>query len=530
NTGKSAAMYNVSFYDGPESDGIYIGNVTNSSVPALGERDVIFRGWTARPGGVHVITVNLTVQKGYADADLDNSLSRNITVLPKILLVDDDRHANDGSDEDTLRFMRAALEAANFHYDFYAPLTLDGPAYDTGDVKIKEYDVVIWMTGYQTTNTLTSTDVNNLRSFLNNSGSLWLVSKGLLKEYMDDPGKGYIGSFATTDLLLTGWAYADPVQQPLAGLEGDPVTDYLFQSNTTLTLIERVPGEDDGCSVLGNLSLVDAATGLIGYAAKRNDTARVYFTPWEFSRIMRTSKQAQFTYRVLTWLSGVATQFGDDLAVAEQTITPETVFYKQPVIINATIRNNGFRNLNTTVALRVYLGGSAVPYHTNETGTIEVLTGDAGEVEVSFLWIPEFVGAHRIEVMVDPRGYITETNEENNVASEFLFGGEIDVKFRTLVVDDDQVAGGETEEFIAAFTALGYEYERWNISAPTESGPPRNVLVDYNAIIWICGDTADSLTSWDITNLTAYLGISGSNLWLIGKNALGNVIDAFEQD
>ncbi|MEW5937742.1 MAG: type IV pilin, partial [Candidatus Thermoplasmatota archaeon] len=47
NTGKSAAMYNVSFYDGPESDGIYIGNVTNSSVPALGERDVIFRGWTA---------------------------------------------------------------------------------------------------------------------------------------------------------------------------------------------------------------------------------------------------------------------------------------------------------------------------------------------------------------------------------------------------------------------------------------------------------------------------------------------------
>ncbi|MEW5937947.1 MAG: Ig-like domain-containing protein, partial [Candidatus Thermoplasmatota archaeon] len=56
------------------------------------------------------------------------------------------------------------------------------------------------------------------------------------------------------------------------------------------------------------------------------------------------------------------------------------------------------------------------------------------------------------------------------------------------------------------------------------------VLVDYNAIIWICGDAADSLTSWDITNLTAYLGISGSNLWLIGKNALGNVIDAFEQD
>jgi len=496
--------------------------------------------WTPAYGGIHNILVNVVPITPALDGDFSNNWANiSVTVLPTILLVDDDGHANDRTELDTSSFMRASLSAGNFDYDFVSIAVGDGPGYNTGDFKMINYDVVVWMCGYTTNNTLTALDVSNLKKFLTtgtNAGSLWLIGQGTLA----DAGPA---AFAQQNLGVGSWALRNPMSKNLTGIAAtDPVAGYL--STGTIDIVSRGTAPTNGYAVttLAALppsfkSLVNPVTPSDAYgigAANEGQKSRTYFTPWEFSRIKETSDQAQLAYQVIRWLGDINSSFGRDLSVSEQTVDKNVVYFHQPVSISGIVRNNGMQNeTNVDVSVTIYYNGipTVLP---EQAYTVNNTVGNNWISVGPFLWTPENVGSHTIVLMVDPHNNIPESNEDNNVVSNYLSSGNINVQFRMLVVDDDESPNNygartnDTQSVTNTFKALGY-FNESKVVNTTQAGPAYSYLKDFNAVIWSTGSAPNALLAQDMENLTTYLN-GGGRLWLTGRNGLSTGASAFQQN
>ncbi len=311
-------------------------------IPSLGQADAHIE-WVASPGGAHTIIVKAdvspyTITQDFYDPDpSDNQNSTHIFVTPRILLVDDDAHVNDLSDADTVSFMRASLEAADFNYDFTTVSGSDGPGYDYGDCPLMNYDIVIWMTGYTTVKTLTvsnapwenrTDDVANLQKFLTgsptgtvvdgmNGGSLWLISEGFWTEALTTPG---LATFASTYMHINVLpVFTASLTPQIYGNESHPVTDYF--ADIPINTEERVAGTDtvhywayndipEKPRIALNDTAVDAANRKVfalsydsdDYPADTIVDSRILAQTWDFSRITETSVQVQYAYKALLWL------------------------------------------------------------------------------------------------------------------------------------------------------------------------------------------------------------------------------------
>ncbi len=528
NLGGAGALVDVRFWDNTTGTNI------STEQPLINFGDyIVSTTWLASPGGLHNITVNATVNEtwsvnnGIYEIILnDNQNSTDVIVLPTILLVDDDAYMNDGSSADTSSFMRASLEASDFDYDFTVVSTGgDGPSYDAGDYRLEEYDIVIWMTGYEKTNTLKANDMNNITTFLDNGGSLWLIGEGIFED------AAVTDSFLTSIYATRADGIVTVGDEPVKGIADHNVTGYFSIKN--LTLSERLIGQSTGYDIstwgAGENAFIENETIPITVLATNysDDTKRIFTQSFEFSMIETTGDMAQLTYKVITWLGKIDIKFGRDLAVSEQFITPHTVFYQQPVTITGVIRNNGFANetsVNWSLTITNALGQEWSYKSTDPgdpDGSVSLGIGQSNSYTITREWTPTTIGAHIIIFEVDPDNQIIETNENNNVLSDLLESGEIDVQYIVLVVDDEGISGmNETGSVTSALNdTLGYDYD---LIYGTEAN--KTLLTKYNAIIWVTGDAIDPLSSEEMGNITNYLNASG-RLWLTGKDCVGDLID-----
>jgi subtilisin family serine protease len=93
-----------------------------------------------------------------------------ISQADKILLVDDD-----GGDFYE-SYYEQALQPLGFSFDIHTvPLNGDGPDIS----ELNQYKLIIWFTGRQFTNTLTSVDQSNLGAYLNSSGRIFLTGQDI---------------------------------------------------------------------------------------------------------------------------------------------------------------------------------------------------------------------------------------------------------------------------------------------------------------------------------------------------------------
>lgn len=495
-------------------------------------------------GGNHTLRVE-AYPIDVLDAEPDNNYNfLNISVMPTILLVDDDNHPPDMSPLDTVSYMRAALDSCDFDYKLYiVNSNQNGPSYRLGEKesRLKTYDIVIWMCGYEKTNTLTKYDQQNLTMFLNdtdgngtNGGSLWLIGQYLLND------TNVPLSFFQSNLKLSSNDPLAPGPSTLWGVVGHPISDEW--NSTSIPLIERAAGESQTCKIYpdggAGAEIVfkrDAAPG--GEAINYEDPstkARSVFFPWEYSRIDSVADQAQVTYKVIMWLGSIAWKSGRDLAISEQITTPTYVFYNNYVNVTAIIRNNGNTTENEVEALLTVDGRPQT-----ENLTKVSVGGYGGTATVTLYWKATTLGTHVLKWVVDPNNHIPETNENNNVVPSYVHTGEVYVKFRILVVDDDesQNNGGtfanETKYATDSLARLNYDYE-YNNSVNTSyivevgaDGPTYDILKEYSAVIWVTGSATSSptagLTLNDNNSLVRYLSNSYGRLWLIGEGLFFNV-------
>ena len=510
-------------------------NFTLSQGPSQVTRSV---SWVARPGGEHEIMAHAIPYEATDVTPEDNYNSTFITVLPKILLVDDDNHPADLSDMDTVSSMRGALESSDFGYDLYTvgPYK-DGPGYNLGQTKMVDYDVIIWMTGYENTRTLTAFDRANITAFLNGvprGGSLWMIGQRLYED------AAVPASFFEDNLKASGHALkAGGPTNPLMGVAGNPVS---FEWNSTyIPVVNRVSGFNysysiepaPGAEITFRDSSVNSSFGdAVNYENATKDS-RVVFFPWEFSRIQRTSDQTQVAYRVLKWLGNITLRHGEDLAVSEQTVTPSYVFFNQVVRVDAEIRNNGENNLTAQAGL--FLDGRNEPEAWIPT---VIVPGKGGSVTVSANWTARQLGVHVLKWIVDPNNLIAETNEGNNEIPDYVSSGEVFVEFRILVVDDDGSPnnGGtladDTHLLTDSLTRLGYTYESPNgvnttlVVGVNSKGPGIDTLMQYSSVIWMTGANVSGLTANDSYSLEQYVNNYQGLLWLCGNDLWSGISGA----
>ncbi|MFO7618833.1 MAG: CARDB domain-containing protein [Thermoplasmata archaeon] len=491
--------------------------------------------WEISPGGKHILKI-VALPVLAVDADPSDNIGYiNLTVMPTILLVDDDNQGTDFSPKDTASYMKGALDSCDFKYDVYTVGSgKDGPRYNTSDKKMTDYDVIIWMTGYETESLLTSADRQNLEYFLTDemnigkAGSLWLIGQYLLNDSAS-------ADFFNHQIKVIGkFGSLDGPGSELKGIAGNPVSNEWNSTTIPLhNMTKWLPDHkfsweilvDSVAEVTFNQNLMDPAYGhALNYENEALDS-RIVFFPWEFSRIEDTSNQAQVAYKVLNWLGNVNIRTGNDLAVSEQTLEPPFVFFNQKVTVTAVIRNNGPDDLDTQAGLFINGGNEPIVWN----GTVSV-PGNGGTATVTGTWAADRLGTHTLKWRVDPNNLIQETNEFNNEVPSHVHSGEVFVEFRILVVDDDSSdnnGGGfvnDTALLTESLMRLGYKFESDGVeNAPfvvdeDRGGPSIDYLKNYSAVFWVCGNSTAGLNDTEAENLRSYLLNYSGRLWLSGDD------------
>ncbi|MGQ9581973.1 MAG: CARDB domain-containing protein [Thermoplasmatota archaeon] len=567
NQGGVPAHATIRYYDGGYSS--LIGEVAGVGVPVGGEAiSTVF--WTTGSGGLHTIIVNVTEPNGTgAEA------SRQIEVLPTILLVDDDR-ASEGSVRDVVTPMSAALESVGATFTTHIVGGGDGPRYDSGDHPIRDYDLVIWMTGYETSNTLTGSDQAELTRFLyNHHGKLWLIGQGIVSDLgLSNP---FLISVMNVDPDATLPSYLDAgTPDPIVGAGVLPGSCFNISlpyptglQNLGDFIEPRVfaaPGLVEGCAPNRPVAILFNATTNMTPGSETY-TAALY--SFELTRIKRSSDRSLLTYAMLDWFNCSA-RWGRDLSISEQEFNVTTPTFMDTVNITVIVRNNGLSDeppafISPILQVGFYVDGKVfdplrvavdngsalwdfdlsisemwIPQSTPHPAL--VVPGRGGYLRLSMVWVADQVGVHTVTVRVDPYDYIDEINELNNKVASAIANEEIFVRYGTLLVDDDDSAnnGGAlynaTYNLSRALSALGYDFDLVTVPGPLSDGPDLSKMTQYNAIIWCSGEAQDALTAADKSNLQDFLKrADGRCLWLNGQKALlpgyyGNGSDPFYRD
>ena len=412
----------------------------------------------------------------------------SLTVLPSILLVDDDGYA-EGSPLDTSRYYKYYLDTAGYKYD------IDKSSINIGQLRndIYYHDLVIWETGYKE-NPITSEQAAILQNFVyNKGGALWLTSQEIsatnLRTILNDQN---IGIYTNQMDMIKG-VKNTPIN--LTTFQGDVISDEIinrdnadngndtiyFNSLGTLKsfLVGHIPGNP--------LTSYSTVAVYKDYSTIKSMGGKVVFMGFEMSRIHHYYAQDFIAYRVLKWLANLSGRAGNDLAVEDMSITPRNPLYKQPVHISVVVSNNGGDDLSSEVLLEVD-GVVSLDINTTNPNSTGVIPPDGGFVTVNFTWIPTQTGEHVLTAIVNPYRTIQETNYQNNIINKNIIDTSVFVHFSTLVVYNSSSTSSvnERNDIINTLQNLGYMYKTLDTNSkplPTDYSTG-DYFAQYNLIIW----------------------------------------------
>ncbi len=138
---------------------------------------------------------------------------------PRILLVDDD----DGDNIET--WYQEACDSLGVLYNLWTVTSSGSPPQET----LNHYPVIVWFTGLDSIQTLTSTDIDNLSTYLNNGGNLFLCGQNLGQDIGSEPFySNYLYARYLFNTITTG-----PIPK-VVGIIDDPIG---YSTADTLVLL-----------------------------------------------------------------------------------------------------------------------------------------------------------------------------------------------------------------------------------------------------------------------------------------------------
>lgn len=512
NTGGSSTdahvVFNVTL---PYGDHSIEAEVDGLMVPAGGGRDVDV-SWSISPAGTH----NITVEAYYNDEVATGS--REIDVQPNLLVVDGDPAPDRDTASPEAHTMKNSLSAVGFDYDWYkVPPGGSGPPYEDPDVQLSDYDIVIWMTGSETHNTLTPQDRTELSTFLENNHRLWLIGDGIAQ---DTSNQAWLEDEMHADFDSEGSA----PEGTLAGVHED-----IFEEGDQFEVTDNNEGDyitpvNQGSSALLDTGVEGDNTVAVAFNSTEGGGTRTFFQSIRFDSVLEsgTGHRTELANKVIMWLGDISHKRITDLAVTSQEFSNQRPTFRETVTISSIIRNNGMEGLTADVALMMNDEVYEIGPHYIE---------GASSIEVEFEWPAEPVGSHELLVVVDPFNRIEETTEENNDIRYQGVDVTVHVRFNTLIVDGAEEGDSSADNIVEVYELLDYSYELYEFEDEFDEGPSSENMSIYNMVIWTTGTREeDTLSVGNMQNITDYVyNYTGTqNFLLIGDGILGDLTEEYE--
>ncbi len=511
------------------------------------------------PGGMTQIRVHIDPEDVITEMNNNNNIAvRDLQILPTILLVDDDG-AEQGKFNVADELMKS-MTGRGITYDYYnvkGPSDVN-PRYNAGPKKLKNFDIIIWITGYQTNNTLTPVNIEHLTTWLNDSStnnSLWLIGQDMLNSTVTIPGLVNESDFAYEYIGLDSY-FETGVPEILYGVVNDTITDgmelntsdYLENMNRGVKFkVRSSTTYDKFHPILENIG--ELGFGFSMALRHQNFSANyklVYFG-FEYSSINDLYDLSNVTYQVLKWFNYTLEQ-GYDFGIINQDFSTLNPDFMDVITISATVVNNGpdteevYVLFTITDPLGQEFEVEEYPEEDVENPQKINIPGNGGRLIVEKEWLATSVGVHDFRVMVDPYDHFQEIIEENNDFSYYdLEVTKLKIQYTILVVNDDNSTdnGGLYQDTVTSIKTsleeLNYYYVEYVVGGGLmpEDGPNTNTLKHYNAVLWLTGnDPGPTLTNTDQQNLEDYLFgnyieakylRTKVNLLLVGQNILDDI-------
>ncbi|MCK4266335.1 MAG: hypothetical protein KAX31_03580, partial [Thermoplasmata archaeon] len=236
------------------------------------------------------------------------------TMIPNlILLVDDDDSINNGGPYNTYAVEDAsqpvgtpyadALTALGYDYDLYVvPSGADGPDLET----LLYHPVVIWLCGYEWgwEPSLTSADQNNLATFLDNGGKLWLNGPMIIYDFFGfggpttvSPGSFFYDYLKISDTYITNNLPPNP-------LVGDPASIFAGASYGAASVWPTSwTGEVNILPLPDSLGGFASPSATLPYSANTYENGyQMCYLEFEFAFISAAADQSDCAWRILNWM------------------------------------------------------------------------------------------------------------------------------------------------------------------------------------------------------------------------------------
>ena len=156
--------------------------------------------------------LNIIADDGYSAIDTFSAVIGN----PSILLVDDDCDGNNVEN-----YYIASLDSLGFVYDYWRHSIQGSPSATT----LSNYSIIIWFTEASFPS-LSIDDIDNLTSYLNNGGNLFLTGQDIGWDFNDPEGYNYGNPFYA-DYLHAGYISNSSNNFHITGINDDPISDGL---------------------------------------------------------------------------------------------------------------------------------------------------------------------------------------------------------------------------------------------------------------------------------------------------------------
>ncbi|MEM4884897.1 MAG: CARDB domain-containing protein, partial [Saccharolobus sp.] len=428
-------------------------------------------GGIGAAAGLHKLTIEAVNVVPYVQ---NISYTLNITVLPKILLVNDE-NVPLGSSQDVLNFYQTMFSYTGYQVDTQTISPTQIPI-------VNGYDLVVWITGYSSVG-ITVTQASIINNLYNSGVSLLLIS-GSYSTYQN------ISSFLGITYTRIGSNSA--LNATASKIENINISQAANITSTPYqTSVLALYYGNGWVSFLNTTGKPSYPIGIFQNHTQAGN--KIIVLGFEFSRLY-VYQQDYIMNKMMLWLSNITIKSGIDLALSDILISNYAPLFMQNVNISIVVSNYSPITL-TNVPLEILIDNE--PLNNVPLVYINSIAGNGAYYIYNTTWQATTPGTHTVTAIVNPYHTITEVNYANNEQAAII-KNVIDVKFSTLVIWAH--TSQETKNITAVTNALnstGMIYKFINYYESPNSAPPKNlsqIIVGYNLVIIDFNNTGNLTT------------------------------------